>query len=122
MELVPFFINRMRIYRTILTIIALISAVSTYAENRERSQMAADAGKRLTVKEWKTTPDGKNSWVDHIEVYNEIIRDCVKEAGVKLADLAAQGVTYESFNRLHPDEAGMTTFAEAWVKNLKGEI
>ena len=71
MELVPFFINRMRIYRTILTIIALISAVSTYAENRERSQMAADAGKRLTVKEWKTTPDGKNSWVDHIEVYNE---------------------------------------------------
>ena len=35
------------------------------------TQMAADAGKRLTVKEWKTTPDGKNSWVDHIEVYNE---------------------------------------------------
>ena len=41
---------------------------------------------------------------------------------VKLADLAAQGVAYESFNRLHPNEAGMTTFAEAWRKNLKGEI
>ena len=33
--------------------------------------MAESTGKRLTVKEWKTTPDGKNSWVDHIEVYNE---------------------------------------------------
>ena len=32
--------------------------------------MAKSAGKGLTVKEWKTTPDGKNSWVDHIEVYN----------------------------------------------------
>ena len=64
----------------------------------------------------------KEDALDNIDVYNEIIRDCVKEAGVKLADLAAQGVAYESFNRLHPDEAGMTTFAEAWVKNLKGEI
>ena len=64
----------------------------------------------------------KENDLDNIEVYNEIIRDCVKETGVKLADLAAQGVAYESFNRLHPDEAGMTTFAEAWYKNLKGEI
>lgn len=64
----------------------------------------------------------KEADLDNIEIYNEIIRDCVKEAGVKLADLAAQGVAYESFNRLHPDEAGMTTFAEAWAKNLKGEI
>ena len=60
----------MRKFRIILTIIALIITVSTYGENRERGQMAADAGKQLTVKEWKTTPDGKNSWVDHIEVYN----------------------------------------------------
>ena len=61
----------MRIFRVIITIIALITTVNTYGENRERSQMAASAGKTLTVKEWKTTPDGKNSWVDHIEVYNE---------------------------------------------------
>ena len=33
--------------------------------------MAERAGKNLTVKEWKTTPDGKKSWVDHIEVYNQ---------------------------------------------------
>ena len=33
--------------------------------------MAEAAHKRLTVKEWKCTPDGKNSWVDHIEIYNE---------------------------------------------------
>ncbi len=59
--------------------------------------------------------------LDNIEVYNDIIRDCVKEAGCKLADLAAQGVTYESINLLHPNEVGMTTLAKAWVKNLKGE-
>lgn len=61
----------MRIIRIILTIIALVTSVTTYAENKERSLMAESAGKSLTVKEWKTTPDGKNSWVDHIEVYNE---------------------------------------------------
>ena len=32
--------------------------------------MAKERGKRLTVKEWKTTPDGRNKWVDHVEVYN----------------------------------------------------
>ena len=58
------------ILRTILTIIALVTTVNTYGDSKERSQMAIDAGKFLTVKEWKTTPDGKNSWVDHIEVYN----------------------------------------------------
>ncbi len=58
-------------FRIILTIIALITTVNTYGEKRERSLMAESAGKMLTVKEWKTTPDGKNSWVDHIEVYNE---------------------------------------------------
>ena len=68
--LVPFFIFVMRKFSVILTIIALISTVNTYGENRERSLMAESAGKSLTVKEWKTTPDGKNSWVDHIEVYN----------------------------------------------------
>ena len=67
----PIFIVGMHIFRIILTIFALLATVSTYAEKRERSLMAESAGKRLTVKEWKTTPDGKNSWVDHIEVYNE---------------------------------------------------
>lgn len=70
-RLVPLFVLRMRRFSIIFTIIALISTVNTYGENRERSLMAESAGKRLTVKEWKTTPDGKNSWVDHIEVYNE---------------------------------------------------
>ena len=32
--------------------------------------MAKSRGERLTVKEWKTTPDGKNKWIDHTEVYN----------------------------------------------------
>ena len=62
---------KMRIFRIILTIIALVSTVNSYADTKERSQMAERAGKNLTVKEWKTTPDGKKSWVDHIEVYNQ---------------------------------------------------
>lgn len=69
--LVPYFVFMMQKIRIILTIIALITTVNTYGDSRERSQMAERAGKNLTVKEWKSTPDGKNSWVDHIEVYNE---------------------------------------------------
>ena len=61
---------QMHIFRIILTIIALVSTVNSYADTKERSQRAERAGKNLTVKEWKTTPDGKKSWVDHIEVYN----------------------------------------------------
>ena len=68
---VPFFVLTMHIFRIIFTIIALATTVNTYGDNRERGKLAESAGKRLTVKEWKTTPDGKNSWVDHIEVYNE---------------------------------------------------
>ena len=71
MGVVPFFVLTMHIFRIILTIIALVTTVNTYGDNRERGKLAESAGKRLTVKEWKTTPDGKNSWVDHIEVYNE---------------------------------------------------
>ena len=45
-------------------------SVVAFAEKAERSAMAKSRGERLTVKEWKTTPDGKNKWIDHTEVYN----------------------------------------------------
>ena len=48
----------------------LATTVTTYASDPQRGSMAAEAGKKLIVKEWKTTPDGKNKWVDHVEVYN----------------------------------------------------
>ena len=54
----------------ILTLFALLLAVSAYADYPERSKLAKSKGRKLTVKEWKTTPDGRNKWVDHIEVYN----------------------------------------------------
>lgn len=54
-----------------LICLALAITLCAYAEKPERSRMAAQKGKSLTVKEWKTTPDGKNKWVDHVEVYNE---------------------------------------------------
>jgi hypothetical protein len=55
----------------ILLVVALfITLGHSFADYPERSQEARRAGKKLTVKEWKTTPDGKNKWVDHVEVYN----------------------------------------------------
>ena len=51
--------------------------------------MAESAGKKLTVKEWKTTPDGKKSWIDHTEVYNakgELIEEAeYSDFGTRLA-------------------------------------
>ncbi|MDD7288704.1 MAG: SGNH/GDSL hydrolase family protein [Clostridiales bacterium] len=55
------------------------------------------------------------------EEYNQVIRDCVKEAGVNLADFAAQGFTCSTVDGHHPDKEGMTAFADAWLKNIKGE-
>lgn len=40
------------------------------AQGPERPDMARAKGKKLTVKEWKTTPDGRKKWVDHAEIYN----------------------------------------------------
>lgn len=59
--------------------------------------------------------------LQNLEPYNEIIRECVKETGCHLVDLAAQGVTYSSTDGIHPDKEGMVTFANAWLKNLQGE-
>lgn len=56
-----------------LAIFALVGCLvwsGVVASEPGRSLMAKQRGKQLTVKEWKTTPDGKNKWVDHIEVYN----------------------------------------------------
>ena len=60
----------MKLQHIILTIAALMLATSAFADYPERGQMAKAKGRKLTVKEWKTTPDGKNKWVDHVEVYN----------------------------------------------------
>lgn len=55
------------------------------------------------------------------EDYNNVIRDCVSQTGCQLADLAAQGVTYATMDGVHPNKEGMTTFAQAWVRNLKAK-
>lgn len=54
----------------LLTIALILGLSSSFADYPERCEQAKKQGKKLTVKEWKTTPDGKNKWVDHIEVYN----------------------------------------------------
>ena len=60
----------MQLRYLIITLAAICSLTAASADYPERSTMARTEGKRLTVKEWKTTPDGRNKWVDHIEVYN----------------------------------------------------
>jgi antitoxin component YwqK of YwqJK toxin-antitoxin module len=51
--------------------------------------MARAKGRQLTVNEWKTTPDGKKSWIDHAEVYNakgELIEEAeYSDFGTRLA-------------------------------------
>ncbi|MCI5690383.1 MAG: SGNH/GDSL hydrolase family protein [Clostridiales bacterium] len=59
---------------------------------------------------------------EHLEnfaPYNEIIRECAQEVGVQVADFAADGVTYESVNGVHPTRDGMVEFADAWAAILK---
>ena len=48
---------------------ALMITTTAFADYPERGQMARNKGRKLTVKEWKTTPDGRNKCVDHVEVY-----------------------------------------------------
>ena len=47
---------------TLLTLLLLLFSNAVMADYPERGNMAREHGKRLTVKEWKTTPDGKNKW------------------------------------------------------------
>ncbi len=54
----------------ILTLSVLLLSINTFASEPGRGAMARAHGKKLTVKEWKTTPDGRNKWIDHVEVYN----------------------------------------------------
>lgn len=45
-------------------------STALWADYPERAAIARNKGKKMMVKEWKTTPDGKKKWVDHAEVYN----------------------------------------------------
>ena len=62
----------MQFQRLILSLVALTITFTAFGESPERALMAKQQGKSLTVKEWKTTPDGKNKWVDHTESYNKL--------------------------------------------------
>ena len=58
---------------TLLTLLLLLFSNALMADYPERGNMAREHGKRLTVKEWKTTPDGKNKWVDHVDMQHDIL-------------------------------------------------
>ncbi len=64
--------SAMKIPSVIITFVTLVMSVVAYASEPGRGELARSHGKRLTVKEWKTTPDGRNKWIDHVEVYNAL--------------------------------------------------
>lgn len=58
--------------------------------------------------------------ITRLEDFNQAIRECVQESGCHLADFAADKLTFPTVDGYHPDYKGMTIFAEAWYKYLKG--
>lgn len=58
-------------------------------------------------------------WNSTIEDFNAIIRSKVKESGVKLIDLYAHGVAYDSIEGCHPSKKGMETLAELMIKEME---
>lgn len=53
-----------------LLLLALLTTIAATADYPDRGTRARKEQKRMVVKEWKTTPDGKNRWIDHTETYN----------------------------------------------------
>ena len=96
------FFKSMKHLHIILTLCALLLSVSAYADYPERGKLAKSKGRKLTVKEWKTTPDGKSKWVDHIEVYN------------------AQGQLIEEFE--YGDYGRHLTWRSEYFYNSKGQL
>lgn len=60
----------MRCWSLVLAAVAVFVVGEVWADYPERSAMARESGKRLKVQEWKTTPDGRKKWVDHVEIYD----------------------------------------------------
>lgn len=56
--------------RVLLCLVICLVSTTLWADYPERAAVARSKGKKMMVKEWKTTPDGKKKWVDHAEVYN----------------------------------------------------
>ena len=64
----------MRYLGLILAVVGLCLTTTAWADYPERSELARQSGRRLKVNEWKTTPDGRKKWVDHVEIYDEMGR------------------------------------------------
>lgn len=60
----------MNIYLKLLSTLFLSLYCCIAAGQSAPSESARAQNKQLTVKEYKTTPDGKNRWIDHITVYD----------------------------------------------------
>ena len=54
-----------------------------------------------------------------LDPYNKIIRETAAAENCLLADLAADGTQYSAIDIVHPDNAGMKTTADLWLRYLK---
>lgn len=52
-------------------------------------------------------------------IYSSIIRNCVKEADLKLVDLEQYHMEYSTIDGVHPNACGMKMIADLWIKELK---
>ena len=86
----------------LLVATTLLMVCQVFADYPDRGQQAKKHGKKLTVKEYKTTADGKNKWVDHIEVYN------------------AQGQLIEE--REYGDYGRSLSWRSEYIYNSKGQL
>lgn len=57
----------------------------------------------------------------HLDVYNQIIRECARRYGCVLVDLRNQGLCYDSMDGTHPTAEGMRQLAEGWIQALEEE-
>ena len=56
--------------RVVMMLMVMICTLPVVAQEQDRGALARAKRQTLLVKEWKTTPDGKNKWVDHTELYD----------------------------------------------------
>ncbi len=54
-----------------------------------------------------------------LEPFSSIIRDCAANAGVRVVDMAASGLVYDTIDGCHPTAGGMAQLAELWLTALR---
>lgn len=54
-----------------------------------------------------------------LEPFSGIIRDCARDAGALVVDMAASGLLYDAIDGCHPTAHGMEQLADLWLDAMK---